>query len=112
MRQKQKVQYGAKAKKNNMGQKQNIHAEAKAENTSGPHDESPHGGGRRPPHIMWPASIFKICIPMYFLVLLHIVFSAFGPYCMFCFWPILYCISGPAGAQNALFFNFTVAFQM
>jgi len=30
----------------NTGQQQTIHAEANAENTSGPHDESPHGGGR------------------------------------------------------------------
>ena len=29
-----------------MGQKLEIHAEANAGNTSGPHDESPHGGGR------------------------------------------------------------------
>ena len=30
-----------------MGPKQKIQAQANAENTSGPHDESPHGGGRR-----------------------------------------------------------------
>jgi len=29
-----------------MGPKQKLHAEANAENASGPHDESPKGGGR------------------------------------------------------------------
>ena len=44
-----------KNRKYNMGQKQKIHAGANAENTSGPHDESPHGGEGRPkaapPHV-------------------------------------------------------------
>jgi len=47
-----------------------------------PHDESPHGGGRRPPHIMLPASIFSICLRLYFLLWPRIVFSALGPYCI------------------------------
>ena len=34
------------------------------------------GGGRRPPRIMCPASMFSICLRMYFLLLPHIVFSA------------------------------------
>lgn len=42
----------ANNRKYNMGQKQKIHEEVTAENTSGPNDESPHGGGRRPPHIV------------------------------------------------------------
>ena len=46
------------------------------------------GGVQRPPHIMWPASIFSIGLRMYFLLLPHIVFSAFGPYCIFC--PVFY----------------------
>ena len=37
-------------------------------------------GGRRPPHIMWAAGTFRICLRMYFLLLTHIVFSAPGPY--------------------------------
>jgi len=91
MRRRQKLQYG---------QKQKIHSEANAENTSDPHDESPHvvRGGRRPPGIIWPDSIFSICLRMYFLLLNHIVFSAFGPS----------CISGPAGAKNQSFFGFPV----
>ena len=36
-------------------------------------------GGRITPHIMWPASIFSICLRMYFLFLPHIVFAAFVP---------------------------------
>jgi len=79
----------AESRKYNMGQKQKIHAEENAENTSGPHDESTHGGGRRPHHI---ACIFSICTHMHFLRLPHIVLSAFGPY----------CISGPAGIKNSL----------
>ena len=86
-----------------MGQQQKIHAEAKAENTSGPNYESPHGGGRhhvvmggrRPPHIMWAASLLLAFALMYFLLLLHIVFSVFGPY----------CISGPTGAKQPLVFR-------
>ena len=37
--------------KYNVGHKKKIHEETNAENTSGPHDESKHGGGRwrRPP---------------------------------------------------------------
>jgi len=35
-----------KGRKYKMGQQQKIHAVADADNTSGPHDESPHGGGR------------------------------------------------------------------
>ena len=31
-----------------MGQKQKVHAEANAGNTSGSHDESPYGGEGRP----------------------------------------------------------------
>ncbi len=31
-----------------MGQPQKIHADAHGENTSGPHDESPHGRGELP----------------------------------------------------------------
>jgi len=43
-----------------MGPKQNTQAEA---NAGGPHDGSPHGGGRlRPPLIMWPSSILSIAI--------------------------------------------------
>jgi len=42
--------------------------------------------------IMWPARIFSICLRMYFLRLPNISFSAFAPYCMFCFWPILYLL--------------------
>ena len=34
--------------------------------------------------IMWAASIFSFCLRMYFLLLLHRVFFAFGPYCIFC----------------------------
>ena len=32
--------------------------------------------GRRPPHIMWPASIFRNCLRMNFLLLTHIEISA------------------------------------
>ena len=70
----------AKRRKYKMGQKQKMHAESTAGNTSGPHDESQHGGGRRPPHIMWPASICRIRLRMHFLLLPHIVFSAVGSY--------------------------------
>jgi len=35
-----------KNRKYKMGQKQKMHVEANAENTSGPQDESPYGGGR------------------------------------------------------------------
>jgi len=82
----------AKSRKYNMGQKQKKHAEANAENTSGPHDEShmvaAAGGGRHhmvrggqsPFHIMWAARIFSICLRIYFLLLPHNVFSAFGPH--------------------------------
>jgi len=56
----------AKSRKSNIGQKQQIHA-----------DWWHHvvWGGRRPPHIMWPASTFSIFLRMYFLLLPHIVFS-------------------------------------
>jgi len=67
-------------------QKQKIQAEANAENTSGPHEESPHVGGRRPPHIMWPTSTFSICLPLYFLLWPHIVLyvcADWGPKSMF-----------------------------
>ena len=78
--------------------KHQIHADANAENTGGPHDESPPYWVwlRRPPHIMWPAGICSICLRVYFLPLPHIVFSAFGPY----------CISGPTGATNQCVFSF------
>ena len=67
-----------------MGPKQKIRAEANAGNTSRPHDESPHGGGRRPPHIMWPAThhvaryIFSICLRLCFMLSPHIAFSDFA----------------------------------
>lgn len=70
-----------------MGQKQKLHAVANAESTSGPHDV------RRPSaalHHLWPVNISSICSCMDFLFLPHLVFSAFTPYCIFCFWPILY----------------------
>ena len=53
-----------------MGQKQKMHAEAKAENNSGPHDQSLHGGDRpkAAPHIMWPAGMFRIRLRMYCLL--------------------------------------------
>jgi len=90
-----------------MGQNHKIHAEAHAEITGGPYDSSPHGGGRHhvmmdgrgPPHIMWTASISSICVRMYFLL--------FAQYCIFCFWPISYCFSGPTDPQNH-FFSFPV----
>lgn len=47
-------------------------------------------GGRRPLHIMCPASIFSICLRMYFLCLPHIAFSALGPHCIFVW--TQYCI--------------------
>ena len=65
-----------------MGQKQKIQAETNAANSIGQHDESPHGGGRRPPRTMWPASIFSICLCLYFLLWPDIVFSALAPYCI------------------------------
>jgi len=70
------------------------------QNTSGPHDESPHGGGRRPHHIMWPASLLQHLRP-------H-VFSVFAPYCISFFGPILYCIPGPEGTLNPCCFSFPV----
>ena len=68
-----------------MGQKQKIHAEASAENVSGPHDvgrpsaPSPHGDSSGGPLLFSAfASAYIVCfVP-------HIVFSAFGPYCIFC----------------------------
>ncbi len=75
------------ARKYKIGQQQEIHAEADAGNTIGPHDETPHGGGRRrrPPHIMWLANMFSMCPRMYFLVFAYIVLSAFG-YIISYFW--------------------------
>ena len=87
-----------------MGQHQKIHADANAGNTSGARDVG------RPPEaaaptmcwfIMWLASIFSSCLRMYFLLLppiiflllAHLVFSAFGQY----------CISGPTGPGNPCF---------
>jgi len=57
-----------KSRNYKMGQKRKMQAQANAENTSGAHDESPHGGGRNPPHIQWAASIFSICLCLYFLL--------------------------------------------
>ena len=87
-----------------MGQKQEIHAEANAEHTSGPHDvgrplAAPHhmaaaAGGRQtvlihhvtrwyfqhlPPHVISVFAsyyIFYFCPILYFLLLAHIVFPA------------------------------------
>jgi len=67
------------SRKYNMGPTQKIQAQANAENTSGPHDESPHGGG---PHI------FNICLRLYVLL---------RPYITLCFWatgPPKPCFSG------------------
>lgn len=67
--------------------------------TSGPNDESPHGGGSRkrpPPCGKGPTKaaphhvatiIFGIWLCMYFLPLAH-TSSAFAPYCKLCFWLI------------------------
>ena len=119
-----------------MGPKQRIQAEANAENTSGPHDESPHGGGRRrrpppcgegrpkaAPHYVvrqyfqhWPPLVFPALAHIVFPALAPIVFSALAPYCIFCFGPILYSLLWPhivlyfwAGrAKNPCFFSFPV----
>ena len=82
--------------------------QANAENTSGPHDETPHGGGRppcgsvwdgrRPPHIMCSSGIFSIGLRfnfrlwpiLYFQLWPRIAFSGLTPYCIFSFRPILY----------------------
>jgi len=79
--------------KYNMGQKQNIRAEANAENINGTHDES-HGGGGRPPHIMCRlilSTFASACI------------LCFAPFCIFSLGLIMYCIAGPAGAINPCF---------
>ena len=55
-----------------MGPKLRMQAEANAENTSGPQDETPHGGGRRR-FIMWSASIFSIDLRLYSQLWPHIV---------------------------------------
>ena len=55
-----------------------MQAEANAGNTSGSHDESPHGGGRRPP------TSFGL-----------LVFEAFASACSFCFGPILQTLLWP-----------------
>jgi len=68
-----------------MGRKQKIHADANPENTSGPHDDSPHGGGRHP--------VVRGSPILYFLFLANIVCSAVGPH----------CISKPIGAKKQLF---------
>jgi len=65
-------------RKYNMGPKQKVPAEAKAENTSGPHYESPHGGDRGRP---------KSCGPL--------VFSALASACIFCFGPMAYFMLWP-----------------
>ena len=57
---------------------QPLHAEANAGSTSGPHDEPLHGGGRRPPYIMRPASTFSMCHRVYVVLLPQIVFSVLG----------------------------------
>ena len=81
-----------------MGQKDHMYAEANAQNTSGPHDESPHGGGRRrPPHIMWSFNIFSICLRLHFLLWPHIVISALAPYCI--------AFSAFAWAPKSMFFQ-------
>ena len=103
MGQKQKIQYGAKAEE---------HAEADAEKTSVPHDESTHGGGRRrrpPPCGEGRPKAAPLHVVRYSFQYLppHIV-SALAPYCIFCFGPIFYCISGPAGAKHQCFFSFLV----
>ena len=93
---------------------------ANAENTAGPHNESPHGGGRRrlpppcgegrpeaAPHYVvrqyfqhWPLLVFvtlatscffSIGLRLYFQLLPPIVFSVFAPACIFSFWPPLVC---------------------
>lgn len=51
----------------NMKRKLEMQAGANAGNTGGQHDESPHGGGTRPHHIMWPANLLSICSRLYFL---------------------------------------------
>ena len=40
------------------------------------------------------------------------VFSAFAAYCIFLFSPILYCISGPVGATDPLFFQLPCIFSV
>jgi len=77
------IQYNiGKSRKYSTGPKQKIQADANAENTIGLHGESPHGGGRRPPYIVRPASTFSI-LPSF-------VFLAFASACVSCLCPILY----------------------
>jgi len=54
-----------------MQPKRKTQAKANAEHPSGPHDASPHGGGRRPPHIMWSASMLSICIRLQLMLWSH-----------------------------------------
>jgi len=94
-----------------MGQTHTTQAETNAENTSVLHDESPHGGGRRPPAACGevqpkPAPRHVAC--QYFQHLHPLVFSAFAPYCIFGSCPTLYCISWPARAKHQCFFSFPV----
>ena len=53
-----------------MGQKQKVHAEANAENISGPHEVGQPKA----------ASISSIRLRLYFLLWPHVVFSALAPY--------------------------------
>jgi len=87
---KQKIQDGAKAENTIWGKNKKKHAEANAENTSGPHDvgrlsvaphhmvAAPAGGCQHVVIIMWVGSSFSI-----------------RPGMCFCFCPVLYFLFSP-----------------
>lgn len=94
MRQKQKIQYGAEEENTIWGKRRNCKRRQKLEKSSGPYNESPHAGGRT-----------TSCGPL--------VLSASASACIFCFCPILYCISGTTGAHKPIVcFSFPASYKI